>query len=31
MDTAIITGCIALLIVTLIFIGAAVIIGRDKP
>ena len=31
MDTAIITGCVALLIVTLIFIGAAVIIGRDKP
>lgn len=30
-DTAIITGCIALLLVTLIFVGAAVIIGRDKP
>lgn len=31
MDTAIITGCVALLFVTLIFIAAAVIIGRDKP
>ena len=31
MNTAIITGCVALLIVTLIFFGAAVIIGRDKP
>ena len=31
MDVAIVTGCISLLIVTLIFFGAAVIIGRDKP
>lgn len=31
MDTAIITGCIALLIVTLIFIGAAVYLWRDRP
>lgn len=31
MDVAIVTGCISLLIITLIFIGAAVIIGRDKP
>lgn len=31
MDAVIITGCIALLFVTLIFIGAAVFLWRDKP
>ena len=31
MDTAITTGCVALVIVTLIFIGAAVYLWRDKP
>lgn len=30
-DTAITTGGISLLIITLIFIGAALIIGRDEP
>ena len=31
MDTIIVTGCLCILAVCLIFIGAAVIIGRDKP
>lgn len=30
-DTAITTGGVALIIVTLIFFGAALIIGRDEP
>lgn len=31
MDVAIVTGCISLLIITLIFIGAAVYLWRDRP
>ena len=30
MDTAITTGCVALMILTLIFIVAAVLVGRGK-